>query len=284
MIQIHQAIYGEGGRNKGYSLLNSSFPQSDIPTRLGNSTDLIDRPPDTILIKPIIRGFMRDGYFLLIKSFPDLSIEVRRGRIFSHVLIIEEKDFLKLKDITTLLQYHIEAIEKKAKLSPIQIQQGDSTLQDNQEISAQMACAFNALIKHVDYQNTIAWVEEKGYFDWISRLWPFLPTSVKLNALLGVAFNPQKINSDLLNLVYIPSELKGNWANTDFKLIEPSCDETLNSQSANLLAGNQEHSKGLKDLLNDFSLKIEEVDDLPILETLILLHKSLKTSKDLNPT
>ena len=97
MIRIEQAIYGE---QDGHNLLKSSFENSNIPKRLSGFTDLVDRPPTRVLSKPIIRGFYEEEHFLLIKSFPDLSEEVRTGRIFSHALILKKEEYLKLFDIS----------------------------------------------------------------------------------------------------------------------------------------------------------------------------------------
>lgn len=277
MIRIHQAIYGD--LNGGYSLLNSSFSKTEIPIRLGNSTDPIDRPPDTILTSPIIRGFKRDDYFLLVKSFPDQSLKVRRGRVFSHALFIEKKDFLKIQDITTLMPYFLDNIDKEANLNLLKISSNNITAHKH-SVSGQIACAINALVEHVEYDHTIVWIGEDGYFEWISQLWPALPNAVKLNIRLGTAFDPKKVNTDYLNLKYVPFEFKMNWSNTNFKLIEPACDEAINSQTANLLTGNEKNSQELQELLQEFSLVIEEIDDLKVLETMLPVYKDGRDLKD----
>ncbi len=276
MIRVHQAIYGDF--DGAYSLLRSSFPNQETPKRLGNPTDLIDRPPSGVLSKPIIRGFSKDKYFLLIKSFPDVSPDVRRGRVFSHVLIIEDKDFLKVQDITVLLQHHLATPDKEVELQLITIN-NHSTIPVKKLIDkGRVAYAINGLLDHTDTENTIVWVGEDGYYDWISHVWPNLPNPVKTNIKIGVAFDPQKVNSNLLNLLYVPLEVKANWLKSNIKLVELQDEEYLISQAANLLAGNNEKAQELQTLITEFELKIKEIDDLVQFEKLIPAFNSTKSA------
>ncbi len=275
MIQIHQAIYGD--KNGGYALLNSSFSKTNTPEKLGNSTDLTDRPPDTVLKKPAISGFLRVGFFILVKSFPDLSAG-RRGRLFSHALIMKEKDYLKLKDITVLIPYFLGHIDKEIALKPIGIQPNTINPQFKKHQPSQLPCAVNALIKHHDFDNTIAWLGEEDYFEWLSRIWHLIPDALKLKLRIGVAFDPQKIKMELLNLVFVPQELRINWVNTNFKLIESNCVELIESQGAHLLAGDDLQAKDLQNLLNDFEFTIEEFDDLNVMETMLAVYQSFVKS------
>ena len=260
MITVHQALFGD--RHGAYSLLSSSCESQEVPRRLAPLTDLVDRPSNGVLTGAVTRGFFADGYYLLIKSFPDHSPNVRRGRVFSHALIVDEDAFYNIYDITRLMNYHLSKPDKKtASLQPIQVET-NSYSEVNASITKRTACAINALIKHTEFGNTIAWINTEGYFEWISCIWPALPNPVKLKIRIGVAFNPQKIKANSLNLVYIPQNIKQNWTNYSFKLIEPLCESVLTSQVANLLSGNIEQASNLHSMLQDFIPEIKDIGDL----------------------
>ncbi|KAA3638072.1 MAG: hypothetical protein DWQ02_05655, partial [Bacteroidetes bacterium] len=240
----------------------------------------MDRPPGTTLSEPIIRGFCKNGYYLLIKSFPDHSPGVRKGRIFSHVLIIEKEDYLKIQDITQLVPLLFDKIDKTAKLKPIDLQpQNRSASQGT--VSGQIAGAINGMVNHLDFDNTIIWIGEEGYFDWISHIWPNLPDTVKVKTRIGGAFDPKKIDATFLNLKFIPARFEMNWLRTRFKLIGSNCNENMDSQTANILAGNRESSAALQSLIKEFSLEVPEIDDLRVLETIVPTYQDLINIKDL---
>ena len=141
---------------------------------------MVDRPPTRVLSKPIIRGFYEEEHFLLIKSFPDLSEEVRTGRIFSHALILKKEEYLKLFDITELLQYHLSEINRNVELETIEhknVKIDNKTSLDNNSIAA----AINGMSNHANHENTILWVGDSGYFEWISRVWVNIPSGMKVN-------------------------------------------------------------------------------------------------------
>jgi nucleoside phosphorylase len=269
MITIHQATFGELKSSMGHHLLESSFSDSDIPKRISNVTDLIDRPLNSILSAPVLRCFLEGQFYLVIKTFPDNSNDVRTGRVFSHALIIRKDDLNNLGSLNVLFKYLLNEVDKKVSLEPIEIEENDC---DSEEASSEyldrINASINGMVDHKEYSNTIVWVGENGYWDWINKLWPRLPNKVRANLKLGVAFNPDKINMDFLNLIYIPEGVRQNWINSGYKIIGSNVTEELNSQTAFLLSGNQEEAKCLQALLDDFDLKIDEIDDLQQLEKL----------------
>ena len=283
IITIQQAIYGELDSSKGYHLLNSSFIDSSIAKRLSNRTDLIDRPPNSILSKPVFRAFSVGEFFLFIKTFPDSSENVRSGRVFSHVLIVKINELSEINNIKSLLEFHLEKVDKHLNLETIQFD--TSNLKENKikVASPQLASAINGLVNHNEFNNTIVWVGEEGYIDWINQIWLNIPNLVKPNIKLGVGYNPQKIDKTLLNLIYIPEEIKQNWINYNFKIIDNNITEDYKTQTSNLLAGNIKKAKELNSLVNDFELQINEIDDLLKLERVLPTYINIYESKELTP-
>ncbi|WP_417361101.1 hypothetical protein [Galbibacter sp.] len=274
MIEIHQVICGDD--NGSYSLLKSSYTDATTPIRFASSTDLIDRPPNGELENPIIRGFWKDNHFILIKTFPDTSKGVRKGRVFSHALIIKEKDLLLIKDITQILKHHLTSIDKSIALNPINFKNNDgddiSKKEDNR-----MSYAINNVIEHHSSNNTIVWIGKEGYLNWISNIWPAIPKEIKKSIKIGAAFDPQKIDKNLLNLVYIPDSIKPNWTNTDFKLIDYNDSASLKTQTAHYLAGYTFKAKELSQLLSDFSIVPKDIDDISQFEKMIPTYKGIET-------
>lgn len=274
MIEIHQAICGDD--NGSFSLLKSSYTNPTIPIRFASSTDLIDRPPNGELEEPVIRGFWKGNHFILIKTFPDTSKGMRVGRVFSHALIIEENDFLFIQDITSLFKYFLESIDKSLELKPIHFKNShryDETLKEDKRLSY----AINSLIKHHENYNTIVWIGNDNYQNWISRVWPAIPKDIKRNIKIGVAFDPQKVDKDLLNLIYVPDAIKPNWINTNFKIVDYNNSGNLKTQTAYYLAGHMDKSKELSLLLSDFSIVPKDIDDISQFEKMIPAYNEIDT-------
>ena len=83
----------------------------------------------------------------------------------------------------------------------------NKTSLDNNSIAA----AINGMSNHANHENTILWVGDSGYFEWISRVWVNIPSGMKVNIRIGDAHNPKFINTEKLNLLNIRSELISNW-------------------------------------------------------------------------
>lgn len=283
MINIHQAIYGELESAKGYHLLDSSFKDSTIARRLSNITDLIDRPPNSILSEPVFRGFAVEEYYLFIKTFPDLSTTVRSGRVFSHVLIVKLSDLNEIKNLKSVLECHIKSVNKEIKLDSIQFE--TSILNQNKKDfdSPQLASAINGVVNHSEFDNTVVWIGEAGYIDWINKIWSNIPNLVKPNIKLGIAYDPQKVDKTILNLIYIPDVIRQNWVNYNFKIIDKDRIEVFKTQTACLLAGDIQKAEELNNLVNGFELQIKEIDDLLKLERVLPSYTNISEAKELRP-
>ena len=119
------------------------------------------------------------------------------------------------------------------------------------------------------------WATNKGYFEWISQLWPNIPNKVKLNIRIGGAFDPKFVNHEKLNLIYIPSSLKFNWSKQVYKIVDELTDESLNSQTANLLAGNQSKSVGLRNMIDSYNPSINRIEDYHLFENYLEDHEAI---------
>jgi len=261
MIEIHQATFGEGS-DRGHALLNSSYPTDTIPNQISGFTDVTDRPREGDLSHPIIRGFLTKGQFLLIKSFPDSS--GRQGRVFSHALIIKEADYLQIEDLSELLQFFLPTLDKEAEMMVIPYNSGLAKKM-NEPTQVELL-AIDGLINHLTYDNTIVWLSEQYYWLWIGRIWRQLPDQVKRNIKIGAAFNPAKVNTSLLNLLYLPEDTKYNWLKEKFLLVDERSEDIPSSRLNKFLLGTLKKDDPLPNLLSELQPEIIEIDDLRLFD------------------
>lgn len=87
-VIVHQSICGEV--DKGWGLIRTTLSDVNIAKDIAFKTDLQEQTSG-INWSPAIRGFSEGDYFLIMKTFEDTSPEVRRGRKFSHVLMVLKK-------------------------------------------------------------------------------------------------------------------------------------------------------------------------------------------------
>lgn len=260
MIEIQQAIFGEG-RDRGHALLASSFPTDTIPNQLSGFTDLVDRPRDGELTQPVTRGLFAKDHFLFIRSFPDSS--GRQGRVFSHALILKKDDFLKVQDISMLLPFLMAMADKQPELRTIKFANTDAANIVTHTNADQVAVM--GLVDHISFDNTIVWLNETSFWDWISKIWRQIPDPVKLNIRLGSAFNPSRVNTSLLNLLYLPDAAKNNWQREKFLIVDETAKKADPNPLADHLLGGGNKSSNFNTIISELNPAITEIDDLRVI-------------------
>jgi len=262
MIIIHQAIYGEvQGKTSGHDLLAASDEKNELFRRVSGHTDLADRPEGGVLSNPVVRGFFAESHFLLIKSFPDKSPGLRSGRVFSHALFLPETDLHRILNLSHLFQYHLPGIQKEAKMHPLEYSSQETRAKTG-AVDGREAAATNALLE----KQTVVWLGEEGYWEWLSRIWLKLPVKGKRTLKIGAAFSPSYVNNENLSLLYIPEDAKTLWARHSFHVIGTDESQILRSSAANWLVGDEEKAAPFEILLDDFSPKLDSVKTLKQLE------------------
>ncbi|MET3535774.1 GAP1-N1 domain-containing protein [Chryseobacterium limigenitum] len=259
MIEIHQAIFGQG-RDQGHSLLKASKEINNLAGQIFGSTDVIDRPNIGTLSSPIIRGFIVKDHYLFIKSFTDPS--GRPGRVFSHALILKVRDYLELKDISDLRRLFLDEIDKSFSPDVIEYENNPAVIQNSPSPKERYATA--GLIDHVDYQNVIAWTNENEYWNWIGRIWSNLPKPVREKTQIGNAFNSRHYSGDHLFLLLIPDEMNSNWSKDKYCIIDNQKFKIITDKLENYILGIPDNIENIKKLLSDFEPKISEIDDLKV--------------------
>lgn len=262
MMILEQAIYGEKqGITSGHDLLAASEEKNELFKRVSGYTDLADRPEGGVLQAPVVRGFFVKDHFLLIKTFPD-SKTLRSGRVFAHALFIKKEDLPKVKNITDLFQFHLTTIDKEASMTsiqyvPIDVKEESSSPHDPQEMAA-----VNALIVN----ERVVWLSEEGYWEWLNRIWPRIPLETKMKLRIGAAFNPPRLNTEIVNLVFVPGDSKSLWARHSIEVIDSTAVDSTPSPLANWLAGNKTQTNKFQQLLEDFNPKVNSLSILKRLQ------------------
>lgn len=251
-IVVHQLLCGENSK-RAWDLLQTTMPDISVAKSIAFKTDLHDQAGG-ITWQPTIRGFMQENYFLLIKTFPDKSPDVRTGRAFSHVLLIPKKDIDSITDIGFLFKYLPNEIDKSSSIKPIII--------NSKEISGvifpmgfqeRFNKAIHGYRNFNEYKKTIIWVGEQNFEQAVSRLWQILSSKEKVSINFGIYFNIVAIPKSKLNFITAPENIESKFINQGFCLIRKNDTHTLTDISEQILAGHE----GASQRINKFQQAIE---------------------------
>lgn len=278
MTIIQQAIYGEvQGETSGHDLLAASDEKNELFRRVSGHTDLADRPEGGVLFSSVVRGLFAEDHFLLIKTFPDKSPGLRSGRVFSHALFIPNADLHRVHNLSNLFQYHLPSIQKEAEMLSLEyVSQEAMTI--TRAVDGREAAATNALLEGQPF----VWLGEKGYWEWLARIWSKLPAKEKRILKIGAAFGPSSVREEYLSLLYIPGEAKSLWERHSFSVLGKDESQTLRTSAANWLVGDAEKAAPFDILLADFSPKIDSVKTLKQLEDYGKAYLQLDKKPELN--
>ncbi len=278
MTVVHQAIYGD--KNGSYALLKTSLVDTELAKRICNATDLLDRPSNGYLTHPVFRGFSLNDYYIFIKSFPDNDPSVRKGRVLSHALIVEQKGLYQINDLEELFSYFLSEPDKDPALNSIVIDAENTESNINQ--MSREAAAINGLLDHSSYNNTLVWVGEENYISFVTQLWNQLEENLRATLNIGVGFNPQKIDTQKINILYVLDGYENKWTSSGFCIVGKEEIGMLESMSSFRLAGQRGKSKPLDDLIKIFGIVPDEVEDFGYIETVVSTYENLSTKTEFN--
>lgn len=244
-IIIHQSLCGENIK-KAWGLLKTTMPDNGIAESIAFKTDLQDQAGG-VAWEPVIRGFLHGDFFLLMKTFPDKSPDVRPRRAFSHVLLIPKSDIASIADIATLFPYLPERIDKSIALEPIHF---DPKSASGTVLSTSFKERFNKAIhglKNLEkFKETIIWVGEENFEQAIFRLWQILSLKEKEGLNIGINFNIGEIPTGKLNFITIPENIESKFINGGFCLIRRNDTQVLTEIGEQVLAGDENASQRIK--------------------------------------
>ncbi|MDP1880830.1 MAG: effector-associated domain EAD1-containing protein [Parachlamydiaceae bacterium] len=281
-IEIHQALYGE--HNKGWDLLSTTLADNSLAKKISFKTDLQDSPPAGISWKPVIRGFLFNDHYLIIKTYLDTSKDVRNGRVFSHCLIISKKDIQKINDLGELFSVFNPEINKSISIQTLLV---ESDAKKNIDLSSSLSLRFNKAIKGFvaieNYNNTIIWVGQEDYEKVVCRFWQLLSFPQRASFNFGINFDPNEIPKDKINFIVIPENLEAKFDNKGYCIIRKNDSVTLTEFSEQFLARESNATTRLSGFINALDIKMDDLEtkEISTLAKGINTYVNLITLKDL---
>jgi len=216
-VIIHQSVCGEV--NKAWGLIKTTLPDVNIARSIAFRTDLQDQTSG-INWEPAIRGFSEGDFFLIMKTFEDTSLDVRRGRKFSHVLMIPKKEIVGIDNIEQIISLLPQEINKSTDLEPISIEMPSS---DAVSIPDAIRRKFNKLIHGYinisSYKNTLIWIGQEDFDTAVIELWKRLTAIDRQNFQFGIAFNNDHKGTNLISLIAVPESVQSKFVRSDFFVI-----------------------------------------------------------------
>lgn len=284
-VIIHQSICGEV--NKAWGLIKTTLPDVSIAKSIAFRTDLQDQTSG-IHWEPAIRGFLEGDFFLIMKTFEDTSPDVRRGRKFSHVLMIPKKEIVRIDNIKQIISLLPQEINKKTDLEPISIEISSSNaLSIPDAIRGKFNKLINGYLNIKTYKNTLIWIGQEGFDTSVIELWKRLTVIERQNFHFGIAFNNDHKEADNISLIAVPESVQSKFVKSDFFIIRKHDNHEPTELIEQLLIGDEsvqqritsfEKTIGSKPLLRDDIAiiakgidtfeQVDSVNDLKKLNTL----------------
>ncbi len=217
-IVIHQSICGEN--NKAWDLIKTSMTDIGIAKSIAFKTDLQEQTGG-LNWYPAIRGFVEGEYYLIMKTFEDTSEDVRRGRKFSHVLIILKEELIKINNLQPILNLLQKKINKEASIESIsmQIDLKESIIDFQQPFFGRFNKLIHGFLNVKDYFNTIIWFGQESFDLAIIELWKRITEAERQNLNFGISFNNEISRNENINLITVPESIQSRFLKSDFFLI-----------------------------------------------------------------
>jgi len=237
-IIIHQAICGE--QNKAWELLKTTLDENSIAKKIAFQTDLQDSPPSGLQWLPVIRGFSFGDNFLLIKTYPDTSPDVRNGRVFSHCLIINKADLQYISDLSPLFDIFKSELDKTIQLEPISLAADQKeTIVLIDALQLRFNKVIQSFVRFTSNSEPIIWVGQNDFEIAICKLWQMLSPNQREDFYFGINFNPSEVAKDKMSFVVIPDNAESKFENKGFILIRKEDSVELKEFSEQFLAGDK---------------------------------------------
>lgn len=279
-ITIHQSICGE--QNKAWDLLKTTLEDNSLARKIAFQTDLQDSPPSGLQWLPVVRGFMFGNHFLLIKTYPDNSRDVRNGRVFSHCLIINKTDIPEIFDISPLLSLFHSEISKSVELVPITLtpeQQCTVILKDSLQLR------FNKVIQSfLNFTNgleTIVWVGQKHFEIAVCKMWQLLAPLQREQFYFGIHFNPTELAKDKNNFVVILETSQSKFLNKGLTLIRKEDSSQLTDFAHQFLAGEENAIARIQNFISAIEVNKPTTKEIAVIAKGVSTFENLDKEKDI---
>jgi len=224
-IIIHQLLCGEA--NKAWSLLKTTLLDNALAEKISFHTGIHDQVGGISWL-PTVRGFATEDYFLVMKTYPDKSHDVRPKRVFSHVLMIPREQISSIHDIATLFSYFPQEMDKNLSISSIELDtNSNSELNFPQDFQGRFNKVIHGYRKLNEFKETIIWVGEEDFHQAISKFWKILTPAEKSNLNFGIYFNTEPIPKQGLNFITTPVTVENKFINQGYFVVRKNDNHVL---------------------------------------------------------
>jgi hypothetical protein len=234
-VIIHQAICGEV--NKAWDLIKTTLSDPAVGKRIAFQADLQDSPPSGISWLPEVRGFLFGEFFLIMKTYPDSSVGVRNGRVFSHVLLLNKLDVHLISDISILFKAFKPDVDKSMDLSPISLSIEEITVGLESPLRSRFNQVIRTLANMPHEQAVIVWIGQSNYQTALCRLWQILSPHQRENLYFGINFDPTIVQKEKISFIAVPESLTHKFENKGFSVVKPDTTVNLTEFAEQYLAG-----------------------------------------------
>jgi hypothetical protein len=278
-VIIHQSICGEV--NKAWGLIKTTLPDVNIAKSIAFRTDLQDQTSG-INWEPAIRGFSEGDFFMIMKTFEDTSPDVRRGRKFSHVLMIPKKEIVGIDNIEQIISLLPQEINKSTNLEPISIEMSSS---DAVSIADAIRGKFNKLINGYininSYKNTLIWIGQEGFDTAVIELWKRLTVLERQNFQFSIAFNNDHKGTNYISLIAVPESVQSKFVKSDFFIIGKNDNHEATELIEQLLIGDASVQERISNFEKTIESKSFSREDISFIAKGIDTFEHLESVKDL---
>jgi hypothetical protein len=257
---INQALCGE--KNKSWALLQTTMSDKSLANKIAFRADLQDIPPSGNSWHPVVRGFQYNEFYLIIKTYPDNSPEVRTGRVFSHCLIINIDDFIHINNMKNLFSYFKNSIDKSILLKPIEFsEKNESKLSVRESLKSRFNKAIHGYANLENYNGTIIWVGQEDYEESVCNFWHLLNLEERKKLNIDIYFNIKSIPIDKINFITTPVITENKFLNSGFLVIRKNDSLIIKDFTEKYLAGDAQTINRLNKFINSIGAQsIDRVD------------------------
>lgn len=258
---VEQAVFGE--EHGGHALLNKSMVDTSTLASLVWRTDLPGAAPSGVAWNPFLSGFPHGQYYVLQRSFPDISAS-RGGMVLTHALLVPIEDISEVPDLRCLTAKLMQINDSRsAALEPImlEITKDQRALQTSNELPYGTLAMANALVSAV--KSPVVWVGQKGFEEAVFSVWVRLWPAMRRNFSFRLSFSPQDCQDLPPTVVSTPSPLKSRWSG--YTLIDLT-EKGPDVDASNLLLETS-LAADLKMFADEISAKVNSFQDLQLIDS-----------------
>lgn len=275
---IHQSIYGEV--ENAWSLIRTSQKDNSIAKSVALKTDLQEQTIG-ITWKPALRGFRFGGHFLIMKTFEDTTKGVRRGRKFSHVLMVKFSDIVRINNLIPLFSLLPDLLDKNIAVEEINIEVENIGNLLLPALEGRISKMVNGYIHHSEFKNKLLWFGQ-DYFDIaVNELWKLLTPAERESFQFGITFNNDYKESEGINLSAVPESVANKFVKSDYFIIRKNDIHTSESLLEKFLRNDQETLDRIDYFESTLNCKTLLRSDIGAVEKCLDTFENIATATDL---